>query len=173
MFDDDHGHPVLAFLTVLNTLVLVALLYLQIGSGLLDLGGLPVVGSLLGRTASPAVVGEEVSTSGTPTPGARSAATRTAATGTPTPASLRGGDSVLVKRGAEFRSSGDLKQGVFCRLTDDTPGSIINQEPAKSTDSQGRPRTVYPVEVRDAPCEGGGKVADVKGWVSEEFLKRP
>ena len=79
---------------------------------------------------------------------------------------------MLLRRGAEFRSSPDLKDTPFCALRDETPGTILKQDPARSTDQSGRSRMVYPVEVRDAQCAGGSS-GDVKGWVSEEALRRP
>jgi hypothetical protein len=178
--DEDHSHSALALLTLLNTIVLIGLIYMLLAAGVIDLRDAPIVGGIMpGGLVSRASRGTAAAAAETPssllTPGPRATATRAAvASGSPAPQfGFKGGDAVLARRGAEFRSSSDLKQDSFCTLTDDTPGSILKQDPAKATDRSGRPRSVYPVEVRDATCQGGAKMADLKGWVSEEFLRIP
>jgi len=174
--DEDHSHPALAVLTLLNTVVLLGLVYMLLAAGLIDLQDAPLVGGFLPGGAARAErtpVGTEAPLLSL-TPAPRATPTRQASTATPPPQfGFHGGEDVLVRRGAEFRSTADLKSDSFCSLTDETPGTILTQDPAKAVDRTGRVRSVYPVAVRDASCQGGAKIADLKGWVSEEYLRLP
>ena len=167
--DDDHGHPVLGCLTLLNSALLVALLYALLSNGIIDLRSLPIPGPIVNLVSGSGDNESEAGLDEVPTPGASGSGTRVA---TPASTSFNGGDAIRVRRGAEFRGGPDFKQGAFCKLTDETSGTIIDQEPGRSADASGRQRTIYPVTVRDATCDGGGKFAEMKGWVSEEFLRR-
>src|SRR3954469_14880953 len=97
--DEDHGHSVLGCLTLLNSALLVALLYALLSNGLIDLRSIPLPGPLSalssGSRASDNAADE------IPTPGARAATTRTALGATPTPTGFKGGDAVRVRRAGE------------------------------------------------------------------------
>ena len=176
--DDDHSHPVLAFLTLLNTVVLLAVLYALLFAGALDLRRLPIIGKSLPGPSQDLATADDLTPVPTPYALPRATSTRgllasaSLATPSPTPSGFHGGDAVLLRRGAEFRSSPDLKDTPFCSLRDETPGMILRQDPARSTDQSGRSRQVYPVEVRDGQCAGGSS-GDIKGWVPEEALRHP
>ncbi len=90
----------------------------------------------------------------------------------PTVRELPMGAAVIVRRGAQFRSSPELKQPSYCTLLQDRPATVLVQDHGRSTDAAGRSWLVYPIVLRDAPCEGGTRFSELRGWVSEEFLQR-
>lgn len=174
--DDDHSHPVLGCLTILNTLLVIGLLYVLLSNGTIDLRELPFGQRLADLAGGIRRGGEEATpTVAVPTPTliARATPTRALPTASPTPRGIQGGDTVRVRRAAEFRSAPEMQLTPFCQLSDEMPGLVLKQDPAKATDQAGRTLMVYPVEVRDASCEGGAAIADLKGWVTGDFLRRP
>jgi hypothetical protein len=148
---------------------LVALLYALLSNGIIDLHSLPLPGPIANLVSGSGDNEGEAGVDAVPTPGGSRTATRMA---TPASTSFKGGDAIRVRRGAEFRGGPDFKQDAFCKLTDETSGTVIDQEPGRSADASGRQHTIYPVSVRDASCDGGNKFAEMKGWVSDEFLRR-
>ncbi len=171
--DDDHSHPVLGCITILNSALLLVVIYLLLSNGVIDPRSLPIPAPLANLVGLGSDAEDEIDEGldvPTPGPGTRSP-TRGAVTATPG-SGFGGGESVRVRRAAEFRSSPNFKEGVFCTLADETPGTIINQDPERSIDATGRSRLIYPVALRDATCEGGGQMDELKGWVSEDFLRR-
>jgi hypothetical protein len=177
--DDDHSHPILAILTIINTILVLLVLYLLLAHGVVRSGEVPVVGGYVGnlglgassaQATQTATALAEGDTGVVPTP---DAAAHPLAAASPTPSGFKGGDPVLVRRNAAFRGSPDFKVDAFCRTQDEVTGTVIDQAPGKSTDELGRTKTIYPVSVKQATCVGGGPVFDMKGWVSEDDLKRP
>src|SRR5205814_814674 len=149
-------------LTIINTALMLLVVYLLLSHGLVRTGEVPVVGGYMpsiggGSSNARAAAGDE-GTPGVPTPGASALAVASRVPATPTPSGFKGGEAVLVRRNAAFRGSPDFKVDAFCRIQDKTPGTIITQQPGTSVDELKRSKMIYPISVKQATCVNGGPV---------------